>query len=101
MWTATGASLNLIQHQGWGAGGNNTAGNCPLVSWREDQAEGHTVPVTMLRSSCQRGTPSCLLPHNGLLTTAYLGGISPHLEISYDKGAHVGARHSTGAANGR
>lgn len=38
------------------------------------------------------------LPHNGLLTTAYLGGISPHLEISYDKGAHVGARHSTGAA---
>lgn len=54
-----------------------------------------------LRSSCQPGTRSCLLPRNDLLTTAYLGGISPHLEISYYKGAHAGARHSTGAANGR
>ena len=96
MWNAAGASLNLIQHQGWGQGVTTLHSKCPLVSWREDQAEGRTEEFLPAWD-----TPSCLLPRNDLLTTAYLGGISPHLEISYYKGAHAGARHSTGAANGR
>lgn len=48
MWTAAGAFLNLVPHQGQGVGALCIVGS-PVAAWGEDKAEGTALaPPTMI-----------------------------------------------------